>query len=142
LKPPDGEPPVAGMLTVRVQLDEGEAIAPEGALPLRREGALLVVLGIDDQRQQHEILPETAGKALLELAEIARQAKAIRGVGTAQIGEGYRGDLPRQLRRGDRPRWQGRRGCRRELSSRPPENDPSTRLADNRRKWSPRTCIK
>jgi hypothetical protein len=45
LKPPDGEPPVAGMLTVRVQLDEGEAIAPEGALPLRREGALLVFSG-------------------------------------------------------------------------------------------------
>ena len=45
LKPPDGEPPVAGTLTVRIQLDEGEAIAPEGALPLRREGALLVFSG-------------------------------------------------------------------------------------------------
>jgi Ca-activated chloride channel family protein len=45
LKPPDGEPPVAGALTVRVRLDEGEAIAPAGALPLRREGPDLVFSG-------------------------------------------------------------------------------------------------
>jgi len=45
LKPPDGEPPVAGTLTVRVRLDEGEALAPAGALPLQREGADLVFSG-------------------------------------------------------------------------------------------------
>ena len=46
LKPPDGEPPVAGTLNVRVRLDEGEAVAPAGALPLRREGTDLVFSGV------------------------------------------------------------------------------------------------
>jgi Ca-activated chloride channel homolog len=45
LRPPDGEPPVAETLTVRVRLDEGDAIAPTGALPLRREGSLLAFSG-------------------------------------------------------------------------------------------------
>jgi len=47
LKPPDGEPPVAATLTVRVRLEEGEAVAVETALPLTREGTDLVFRGQD-----------------------------------------------------------------------------------------------
>jgi Ca-activated chloride channel homolog len=45
LAPPDGEPPVAARLSVRVKLEDGEAAADEDALPLTREGALLVFEG-------------------------------------------------------------------------------------------------
>jgi Ca-activated chloride channel homolog len=45
LKPPDGEPPVAGRLRVRVRLEDGEPVAVASALPLTREGADLVFDG-------------------------------------------------------------------------------------------------
>jgi len=45
LRPPDGEPPVARTLTVRVRLEDGGGAAPAGALPLQREGAELVFSG-------------------------------------------------------------------------------------------------
>jgi Ca-activated chloride channel family protein len=47
LRPPDGEPPVARTLQVRVRLEDGQGAAPESALRLRREGALLVFSGAD-----------------------------------------------------------------------------------------------
>jgi Ca-activated chloride channel family protein len=45
LRPPEGEPPVAGALTVRVRLEDGEAVPDAGALLLVREGRDLVFRG-------------------------------------------------------------------------------------------------
>ena len=47
LRPPDGEPPVAGTLRVRVRVEDAEGAAPSGALALRRDGADLVFSGQD-----------------------------------------------------------------------------------------------
>lgn len=45
LRPPDGEPPTAASLRVRVHLEDGEFSASAGALPLTKEGSDLVFTG-------------------------------------------------------------------------------------------------
>src|SRR5688572_28599215 len=47
LRPPDGEPPVARTLDVRVRMEDAEGASPAGALALRRDGADLVFSGHD-----------------------------------------------------------------------------------------------
>lgn len=47
LRPPDGEPPLAGRLAVRVHLEDAEPLPEEVALPLRREGGELAFDGKD-----------------------------------------------------------------------------------------------
>ena len=66
------------------------------------ERALLVVLGIDDDREEHQVAAETIGEALLKLPEVAGQPEAIRRVRAAEVGEGHGDDLAGELREGDR----------------------------------------
>ncbi len=47
LRPPDGEPPVAGRLAVRVHLEDGTFVAGPSDLPLKADGADLVFSGAD-----------------------------------------------------------------------------------------------
>jgi Ca-activated chloride channel family protein len=47
LKPPDGEPPVARTLTIRVRLEDAAAVAEPGAIPLTPDGDMLVFRGND-----------------------------------------------------------------------------------------------
>lgn len=62
LRPPDGEPPVARTLTVRVRLEDGEGAAPAAALPLRREGSELVFSGSDVPLDKDLVVRFAAGE--------------------------------------------------------------------------------
>jgi Ca-activated chloride channel family protein len=56
LRPPDGEPPTAATLRVRVHLEDGEFTPSEGALPLTREGDDLVFTGTDVRLDRHLVV--------------------------------------------------------------------------------------
>lgn len=61
LRPPDGEPPVAAALSVRVRLEDGAFTASEGALPLTQDHADLVFAG-QDVRLERDVVVRFAAR--------------------------------------------------------------------------------
>jgi Ca-activated chloride channel family protein len=68
LRPPDGEPPVARALSVRVHLEGGGGAAPAGALALRRDGGDLVFSGSDVALDKDLVVRFAAGEGAAPLS--------------------------------------------------------------------------
>ncbi len=63
LRPDEGDPPVAGALTIRVRVDDGELLPSSEAIPLHRDGPDYVFAGSDVRLERDLVVRLSPGKA-------------------------------------------------------------------------------